>query len=61
MKEKLMKNKALLMEKKDKLAKKIAEKLPEKKERNGEKIKVLHVLTDRNIGGAGRLLLYYLK
>ena len=26
-----------------------------------EKIKVLHVLTDRNIGGAGRWLLYYLK
>ena len=61
MKEKLMKNKALLMEKKDKLAKKIAEKLPEKKERTGEKMKVLHVLTDRNIGGAGRWLLYYLK
>ena len=27
----------------------------------GKKIKVLHVLTDRNIGGAGRWLLYYMK
>jgi len=61
MKQKLMKQKNILMEKKDILAKKIAEKLPEKKERNGEKIKVLHVLTDKNIGGAGRWLLYYLK
>lgn len=26
-----------------------------------KKMKVLHVLTDRNIGGAGRWLLYYLK
>ena len=26
-----------------------------------KKTKVLHVLTDRNIGGAGRWLLYYLK
>lgn len=26
-----------------------------------QKMKVLHVLTDRNIGGAGRWLLYYLK
>ena len=26
-----------------------------------EKMKILHVLTDRNIGGAGRWLLYYLK
>lgn len=26
-----------------------------------EKIRVMHVLTDRNIGGAGRWLLYYLK
>ena len=24
-------------------------------------MKILHVLTDRNIGGAGRWLLYYLK
>lgn len=50
-----------LMEKKEILMKKLAEKMPEKKERTGEKIKVLHVLTDRNIGGAGRWLLYYLK
>ena len=61
MKEKLIGKKEFLMEKKDILAKKIAEKLPEKKERTGEKMKVLHVLTDRNIGGAGRWLLYYLK
>ena len=26
-----------------------------------QKIKVFHVLTDKNIGGAGRWLLYYLK
>ena len=32
-----------------------------KKEREDGKIKVLHVLTDKNIGGAGRWLLYYLK
>ena len=50
-----------LMEKKELLMKKVAEKLPEKKERTGNKIKVLHVLTDKNIGGAGRWLLYYLK
>ena len=50
-----------LMEKKELLMKKVAEKLPEKKERTGHKIKVLHVLTDKNIGGAGRWLLYYLK
>ena len=54
MKQKLMKHKNVLMEK-------IAEKMPAKKERAGEKIKVLHVLTDKNIGGAGRWLLYYLK
>jgi len=50
-----------LMEKKEILMKKLAEKIPEKKERTGERIKVLHVLTDKNIGGAGRWLLYYLK
>lgn len=50
-----------LMEKKELLVKKVKEKMPEKKERTGDKIKVLHVLTDRNIGGAGRWLLYYLK
>ena len=50
-----------LMEKKEILMKKLAEKMPEKKEKTEEKIKVLHVLTDRNIGGAGRWLLYYLK
>lgn len=50
-----------LMERKEALLKTIAEKMPEKKEKTGEKIKVLHVLTDRNIGGAGRWLLYYLK
>lgn len=54
MKQKLMKHKNVLMEK-------IAEKMPAKKERENEKIKVLHVLTDKNIGGAGRWLLYYLK
>ena len=26
-----------------------------------KRMKILHVLTDRNIGGAGRWLLYYLK
>ena len=50
-----------LMEKKELLIKKVKEKLPEKKERTGDKIKVLHILTDKNIGGAGRWLLYYLK
>ncbi|MBQ7085122.1 MAG: glycosyltransferase [Anaerotignum sp.] len=50
-----------LMEKKELLIKKAKEKLPEKKERTGDKIKVLHILTDKNIGGAGRWLLYYLK
>ena len=50
-----------LMEKKELLVKKVKEKLPEKKERTGDRVKVLHVLTDRNIGGAGRWLLYYLK
>ena len=54
MKQKLMKHKNILMEK-------IAEKMPAKKEHESEKIKVLHVLTDKNIGGAGRWLLYYLK
>ncbi|MBR3910206.1 MAG: glycosyltransferase [Anaerotignum sp.] len=50
-----------IMEKKELLIKKVKEKLPEKKERTGDKIKVLHILTDKNIGGAGRWLLYYLK
>ncbi|MBR2062620.1 MAG: glycosyltransferase [Anaerotignum sp.] len=50
-----------LMEKKELLIKKVKEKLPEKKERTGDKFKVLHILTDKNIGGAGRWLLYYLK
>ncbi|MBQ9092242.1 MAG: glycosyltransferase [Anaerotignum sp.] len=54
MKEKLMEQKEILM-------KKLAKQKPAEKEQEERKIRVLHVLTDRNIGGAGRWLLYYLK
>ena len=50
-----------LIEKKELLMKKLAEKKAAEKNQEDRKIKVLHVLTDRNIGGAGRWLLYYLK
>ena len=40
---------------------KLAEKMPVKTEHKHDRIRVLHVLTDKNIGGAGRWLLYYLK
>ena len=43
------------------LKEKLAEKMPAKTEHKHDKIRVLHVLTDKNIGGAGRWLLYYLK
>ena len=50
-----------LIEKKELLMKKLAEKKAAENNQEDRKIKVLHVLTDRNIGGAGRWLLYYLK
>ena len=50
-----------LIEKKEILLNKLAEKKSAEKEQGERKVKVLHVLTDRNIGGAGRWLLYYLK
>ena len=54
-----MKNK--LKTKAGMLKEKLAEKMPAKTEHKHDKIRVLHVLTDKNIGGAGRWLLYYLK
>ena len=50
MKEKLIGKKEFLMEKKDILAKKIAEKLPGKKERTGEKMKVIYQTAEDGLG-----------